>query len=1078
MHTYKSFLLILFMGIGVSAPHAQSLSPIDIKGKVVNENGQPVIATITVKNSKKATSSNSEGIFILKGIENNATLVITGVNIQPFEVNVNGQSDLGILKAKIKITIDENIIVKANTGYQTVKPNEINGSLVVIDSKTLNQQTGTNILKRLDGVTSGLSFNIGKTNRNPENRTGISVRGLSTINGPLDPLIVLDGFIYAGEINNINPNDVESITVLKDAAATSIWGARAGNGVIVITTKKGDFNQKMHVNVYAGAIINEKPDLYYLPQMSSADYIAVEQFLFNNGFFNSRINRKYQSLTPAVEIFLMSRNGTITSGDSAIKINALKQIDSRNEYNKHVYRSALTQQYAISMNGGSANSTYLVSVGYDKSVSELRSQFSKVNVRMENSYMPLKNFRISVGAYYTSSNSISGMPGYNSSSTMPGGRQANYYLLEDDYGNPLPVATSYRSSYVDTAGNGRLFDWKYYPLQEYEHVKTKTDLQEIFTNIGAQYRINRFLEVDLKYQFQRQVSQTEKLADKESYTARDMINTFSQLDRATGIVTYVVPPGGIRTLNNIIVASNTVRGQINFNHSWKAHSISSIIGAEVREEKAQGNENTAYGYNRDPLSTGNVDFSNTYPTFITGAYRGIPGGPSFSDTKYRFMSLYGNASYTYKGKYVFSGSARNDGSNIFGVNANDKWRPLWSIGGGWTISAEPFYSSSLLKFLKLRVTYGYGGNVDLSRSALPIATYFTGSYPTNYPFARITTINNPDLRWERSGQLNLAVDFSLRKERFSGSIEYYHKKGLDLYGETPYDYTSYGATSEIIKNVACMAGNGVDINLRSKNLDQGFKWTTTYLFNYNTNKTTKYFSTSSKNGATLLGGGNTIIPLVGKPLYGIVAYKWGGLDNQGNPQGYQKGQLSIDYNAIADEANIQGLSGGNIGYIGSGSPVFFGSVINNFSFRRVSLSFNISYKFDYYFIKSAIRYSALINSGIGHSDYSKRWQNPGDEYKTNVPSFIYPASNRRDDFYVASAVNVLKADNVRLQYVNIGYTLNKQVDPEHGLRDIHFFVNISNLGILWQANKEGIDPDYPTGLRPVRAWSIGCRANF
>jgi TonB-dependent SusC/RagA subfamily outer membrane receptor len=141
-----------------------------------------------------------------------------------------------------------------NTGYQKLKPNEVNGAVTVIDKKTLNQQTGPGILERLEGVTSGLAFNRGFGNGNAQNKTGINIRGLSTINGPLDPLIVVDNFIYEGDIKNINPNDVESITILKDAAAASIWGARAGNGVIVITTKKGRLNERTKVDFNSSLI--------------------------------------------------------------------------------------------------------------------------------------------------------------------------------------------------------------------------------------------------------------------------------------------------------------------------------------------------------------------------------------------------------------------------------------------------------------------------------------------------------------------------------------------------------------------------------------------------------------------------------------------------------------------------------------------------------------------------------------------------------------------------------------------------------------------------------------------------------
>jgi hypothetical protein len=272
-----------------------------------------------------------------------------------------------------------------------------------------------------------------------------------------------------------------------------------------------------------------------------------------------------------------------------------------------------------------------------------------------------------------------------------------------------------------------------------------------------------------------------------------------------------------------------------------------------------------------------------------------------------------------------------------------------------------------------------------------------------------------------------------------------------------------------------MEGKGIDVNIRSINFDSRFKWTTNLLYNYNRSKTTAYFSESSKNGIALLGAGNSIIPVVGKPLYGIVAYKWGGLDNEGNPQGYVDGKLSTDYRAIGDQADEKGLDGGNIVFIGSGTPLSFGSLINTFTVKQFSLSINISYRFNYYFLKSALRYSGLVDGGVASSDYEKRWQKPGDELVTNVPSFQYPVDSRRDNFYALSQINVLPADNIRLEYINFSYSPGSK---SNWFKNLQVYANAANLGLMWKKNKEGLDPDYPSTLRPVKTWALGVKATF
>ena len=502
-----------------------------------------------------------------------------------------------------------------------------------------------------------------------------------------------------------------------------------------------------------------------------------------------------------------------------------------------------------------------------------------------------------------------------------------------------------------------------------------------------------------------------------------------------------------------------------------------MLGTEIRQVNTSMDNSTVYGYNEDPLTYSNVDFVNYYPSFTIGIPTSISGGPSFASSTNRFVSFYGNAVYSYKKRYSISASGRKDGSNIFGANSNDKWKPLWSVGAGWKISDEPFYKYSGIPLLRLRTTYGYSGNVDLSKTASAVAIYYSGNPPTNLPYTRIRSLNNPDLRWEKSGMFNIALDFALNNNRISGSIDYYVKKGTDLYGRTSYDYTTWGFSPNIVKNAASILGKGIDLVLNSKNVDKTFTWNSSLLFNYNTDKTTKYDDDEAKNSNAIIGSGQGIIPEIGRPLYAIAAYKWEGLDNSGNPQGLVNGQKSTDYEAIFNEGTLKGTNG-NIVFVGPSSPTIFGSLVNSFSWKGFSISVNIAYKFGYYFQKSTIAYTALVNSGTGHKDYARRWQNPGDELKTNVPAFIYPNNGNRDNFYQSSEVNILRADHVRLQYINLSYSLLKERKNNVPFNDLQLYLNAANLGILWRSNKENLDPEYPSVLKPERSITLGLRVNF
>lgn len=1063
---YKPSMLIVLLVVSLFLSLQLSAQTQGIKGSIINEQGEAIPnATVAIKGTTTISSASADGSFVFIGLlPKNAILVISMVGYETMEYPLNGKGATITIQLK-RVSKDLDEVELVSSGYQDIPKERATGSFVKIDNARLNLQVGTNILNRLDGATSGLLFNIGKQNSNAQNKTNISIRGLSTIKGPLDPIIVVDGFIYEGNITNINPNDVEDITVLKDAAAASIWGARAGNGVIIIATKRGKFNQRLQVSANANIIIHSKTDLAALPQMSSTDYIDVEAFLFNRGYFNSAINSRYLALTPATEVFLKRRNGLINPADSASMINALKQTDIRDRYKRYVYTNMVTQQYSVNMRGGTELNAYTFSVAYDKTRGELHEQANKLNMKVENVYRPLKSLQLTLQAYYTNDQSVSGMRGYNT--IRINGRQVPYLRLADDNGSPVSVPVAYRDSYTDTAGAGKLLHWKFYPLTDYTHSRIDNRLEEIYTNIGLQYKLTNWLNIEARYQYQQQEGRTEQLYDVESYYARNLINFYSQLNRNTGVVKYIVPMGGILSAGNSAIASQTGRAQLNVNKGWKQHQLSAILGGEIRTAETTGDNTSTYGYSSDPLKYTNMDYVNPYPTFITGSTQKIPEPPSFTSIVNRFVSVYANAAYTFRKRYTLSASGRRDGSNLFGASTNDKWKPLWSVGGSWKISNEHFYQSAMIPSLRIRATYGYSGNVDLSRSAVAVGSYSPGS-TINLPFVQINAINNPSLRWEQVGMLNLGIDFEMKNGVLSGSIEYYRKKGIDLYGLARYDYTTWGGSSEITRNVANMKGRGVDIVLNSKNIDRVFKWSSVLLFNYNGSKTSKYESVTGQNVLSILGGGNYISPVVGKPLYAIAAYKWGGLDTLGNPMGYLNGQLSTNYNAMQQEANTKGEAG-NIKYIGTTSPVVFGSLLNHFTVKQLTLSVNFIYKLGYYFRKPVLSYSQLVNSGNGHSDYAKRWQQRGDELNTTVPSFIYPVNQNRDGFYSAAEINVLKADHIRLQFINLSYSFRKYVQV---------YVNAANLGIVWRANKDNLDPDYSSGYAPQKTWAVGVRANF
>jgi TonB-linked SusC/RagA family outer membrane protein len=1039
-----------------------------VSGTVTTADGRQPIpeVTVSVKGGGPSAKTDAQGNFLLKDVDAGAWLVLTHVAYQALEVKADG-NNLNISLQPNARELDEVVI---NTGYQSLPKERSTGSFTHLSREELNLQVGSNILARLEGVTSSVLFDKNSL------RTPYTVRGVSTIGSPKAPLVVLDNFPYEGDINNINPNDIESITVLKDAAAASIWGTRAGNGVIVITTRKGRYNQPLKMEFNTGVIVRSKPDLYHYDVMSPSDYIDVEQMLFERGFYTAQEGMTSRPpLSPVIELLIAKRDGRRTAADVEKEINALRSRDLRDDLDKYMYRDGINQNHALSLSGGSSNVRYLFSAGFDRNISELSATQNRLNLRLSNTFQPFKKLQITTSVLYTNAASMTGKPALNSSNT--GSRRLySYSRLADDQGNPV-AHYPYRKTYLDTAGAGKLLDWKYYPLIDHEHQYNRTVREDWVGNAALQYEIMKGLSLDVNYQYQRQNNESRSLQGEQSFAARDMINRFSQINRSTGVVRYVVPVGGILAVTNTEVWSYNARGQMNFHRLYGHHEIAALAGAEARQVQTSGEVFRTYGYSEDRLSSASVDQASQFPSFINGVGQSIGGAPSLSEKTNRYTSVFGNAAYTYKGRYTASASARKDASNLFGVRSNMRGVPLWSAGAGWNLSEEKFYRLRFLPYLKLRATYGFSGNVDPSQPAVTVFATGSQDFYTGLPYTSAQSFANPDLKWERVKTVNVGLDFQLAGQVLSGSIEYYRKEGLDLFGRAALDYTAGLGVTIITKNVANMKGSGVDVELNARVLDRGLKWNSGLVFNYNRNLVTDYY-VSTRRASSFTTEGATFAPHPGFPLYSLLSYRWGGLDPaNGNPRGYLNGQLSSNYTALfASSVTIDDLV-----YSGPATPQYFGNFINTFSWKGLSLNINLTYKLGYYFRRNSISYGSLFNSASGHSDYALRWKKPGDEQFTQVPSMVYPNNSSRDALYKYSELLVENAGHVRLQFINMAYDWKPR--KKMAFKSLQLYANAANLGRVWTANKFGIDPEYPdteynSVSIPTATFALGLRGQF
>lgn len=1038
-----------------------------VSGRVTDSKGLSLPgATIRIKGTENLTITDKDGRFTLLNASAEDVLVISFIGYKTREIKADDINSIGDIVLEEDSAALKEVIV--STGYQEVPLERATGSFSKVDNALYNREVSTDVISRLKAIAPDLLFD----ERN--GKTKLSIRGRSTIFANDQPLIVVDNFPYDGDITNVNPNDVESITILKDAAAASIWGVRAGNGVIVITTKRGKKNQAPQIELNTNVTIGNKPNLFYKPQMSSADFIDLEKILFSKGFYDADIadNINYPVLTPVVDLLAKGRAGTIQPTAVTEQINALKNYDVRDDISKYFYRKSVNQQYSLGFKGGGEKYTYYYSAGYDKNLTNLRNNtYDRLVLNAQQTFTPVKNFEISTSIVYTQSNTNTNTAA--SDISMGNKNIYPYAQLADGSGSPLAVARQYNTDFVNAATQKGLLNWNYVPINELSSNSNETKLSDTRFSGILKYTFIKGLSASINYQYERQNVDNTQLQGEDAYYTRNLINSLSTLN-GDGTVSRVVPLGGIRIKGNTILSSQNGRGQLTYNTEWNKHQIAAIAGAEIRQATVVMDQGYLYGY--DPaIGQGQpVDYADYFRTYPSGNYMSIPGNLAVSKTLDRFRSYFANGSYTYNNRYTVSASGRIDQSNLFGVRANQRSVPLWSTGFKWAIDKEDFYQSKWLPQLSFRATYGYSGNYDNTVTAFTTAYYTSNSY-SRQTAATLQSPPNTNLQWEKTAMLNFAIDFSSKNSRISGSIEYYHKKGSDLIGYASLDPTT--GFSQYKGNVAGMQGNGWDINLNTKNINEKFRWLTSFNLSYVSDKITSYDLKNTNapaylNDASINADVFNYSPLVGRPLFGIYAYKWAGLNPQtGDPVGYINGQKSEDYSALTN-VPVDSLE-----YKGRALPNVYGAIRNTFSYGQVSFSFNISYRLGYYFRRNSVNYSELFYSNVSHSDYTQRWQKPGDETHTNVPSLIYPDNQNRDYFYIKSAALIDKGDNIRLQDISLSYDLSPKLCNKLHLSRLQVYGYMNNVGLLWTANKSNIDPDYPNIPLP-RTIAFGIKAGF
>ncbi|WP_231458508.1 TonB-dependent receptor [Pedobacter sp. Leaf132] len=915
---------------------------------------------------------------------------------------------------------DINIVQVA---YGTQRKQDVVGSLTTVSASQLQKQQVTSVTQGLQGLATGVLVinGSGQPGTNPT----IRIRGVASVNASAEPLIVLDGLAYSGSINSIGPNDVESMTVLKDAAATSLYGSRAANGVILITTKRGK-NGDAAINAYANYGVSSRAVDEY-KYVSSEDYMklaweaqknyAIGLNIPNPGQYASTnlitgtantYGLKYNPYNVANPI---DANGNLVPGASL-----LWDTDWAKEGSNPSVRR---KNVGLNIQGGSDKFRYFLSTDYlDQDGTVKNSNYNRLTTRF-NGDANLRSWlkvglNSSLAASKNNNPSQAGSAFSNAvqfarivSSIYPLYRRDNNgALVLDATGAPIYDFGGSVAGQTYNSGRPAASNTNAVALQQLDKNTSET----------IQSSLNAYAEVAF----------TDYLKFKSNVGINR--NVGSTLVYANPLLGDAAPVGGRVTRGRNLLTDWTWNNMLSFDKSFGKHRLGVIASTE------------AYDYKSETLSAGTTGFP------APGLYEVSPGSTKETATsgtvRRRIESYFARASYNYDSKYFLEGSVRRDGSTRFA--ADKRWGTFYSVGGSYVISNESFMANQkVFDYLKIRASYGEIGNEGLSSSFPYISSYSTLYPDLTNPGVYLTTLGNPDVTWEKQGTFNVGLDFAVLKNRISASIEYYNKNTFDLLFSRPLPNSS-GFTA-IDDNVGKIKNQGFEFTVDSKNLTGAFKWST------NINVATLKNRITALPQNFIISGTKRLE--VGVPLYDFYTYEWAGVNpDNGKPQWY-----ADDPNNPGGTIIVNAIATARRSLQGSALPKVTGGITNTFEYKGFDLSALFNFSLGGKILDSD--YISLMHgfSNVGaalSTDILNRWTTPGQV--TDVPALKFGNS----DYGSASTRHLFKGDYLRLRNVTLGYTLPQSViaKSRNILKSMRFYVQGDNFWTLSKL-KKGADPE-------------------
>ena len=1061
-----------------------------VSGMVEDEAGEPLAsAVVSLEGTETYAVADVDGQFVITVEGKAPVLKVTFIGMKDYIVRVDPKNETSffLIKMESDATLLEEVLV---TGFQNIKRESATGSYQTITSKDMDNRHSTSIVSDLEGRIPGMmSYNNGISE---DGEAGLTIRGTGSFQARTNPLVVVDGLPIEGSIETVNPYDIESIVVLKDASAAAIYGARASNGVIVITTKQAQ-DSKVTIDFSSDITISEKNDYSNFRWVNAAELIELEKYNYDyvlglgetSSAFTSLLDRyetNRHAMSQVSRLLVANYRGEISTDQMNGILDEWSKNDYRKEWQDAAERNSIIQQYNLAVR---SKGKYLASslvVNYKGDNNGMVNEYDRalaINYKGDLTLNKWLNFNFGVNIINEKSkehlssswNGINSFMPYQSMFNADGSRagmEADVWLGEESLSNPEYGLKSI----------------SYNLLDELDINFNNTRSTNIRSYIHANVNILPGWSASAKFQYEDINLRSESHYEADSYYMRHLYNSYTLQDWAEDIdpdtfepvlkpvAVHYIPEGGRLDTYNLQQDYYTFRAQTQYSNTINGkHALDGVAGFEFRESRSRSNTNLLMGYDEQTQTNSNGllnygELNDLYgsPNLMGDNYQayGAPDGSSFTttDVLHRFYSLYFSGNYTYDSCYSLSASVRLDKTDLFGADPKFRGRPLWSVGMSWNINNESFMRNvEWVNVLKLRASYGLTGNIDSSVSSYLTATIGINGISGD-KYASLDTPPNDQLRWEKTESWNAGLDFSIFRNRLMGSLDVYNKYGSDLLTVVDLDPTT-GFTQLTINNGE-MVNRGVEVQLDGSILQprkgKGLGINASLSFSYNKNEVTKVNHEPTSGYEAL--GSYTLHE--GYPIHSLFSYRFAGLVADGDLQYFSwkkaNGEISTS------DINYEDFTVDDVVFSGTLDPKYMVS----FSPEVTYAGFTLSAMFTYYgghYMRARVsdwgtsgdQYGYRIDGGGIPKAYLDYWRNGQDntEYVANG----YPGGY----FNVIGVpqymdANVVPADYFKLRNLTLSYNFPERICNAIGMRGLRIRAQMNNFS-SWYLNNVGIDPE-------------------